>query len=117
MATCSTAARTRCTPLDLAQTSWPSPPAHLASEVGPRRVRANCIWTAGVALEAEPRPESPAPGVDTAIDALVEVSILRKRPTLQEVADAAAFLASDRASGITASILNVSSGISSSLAK
>jgi NAD(P)-dependent dehydrogenase (short-subunit alcohol dehydrogenase family) len=89
---------------------------YLASEVGPKRVRANCIWTAGVALEAEPRPESPAPGVETAIDALAEVSMLRKRPTLREVADAAAFLASDRASGITASILNVSSGISSSLA-
>jgi NADP-dependent 3-hydroxy acid dehydrogenase YdfG len=36
---------------------------------------------------------------------------LRKRPTLQEVADTAAFLASDSGSGITASIVNVSSGI------
>jgi NAD(P)-dependent dehydrogenase (short-subunit alcohol dehydrogenase family) len=71
-----------------------------------------------VALEADqPVPgDPPAPGVEAALDALVGVSMLRKRPTLQEVADTAAFLASDRASGITASIVNVTSGISSALA-
>jgi enoyl-[acyl-carrier-protein] reductase (NADH) len=42
----------------------------------------------------------------------VGMSMLRKRPTIQEFADMAAFLASDRASGTTASIVNVNSGIS-----
>jgi enoyl-[acyl-carrier-protein] reductase (NADH) len=76
---------------------------YLASEVGPRGVRVNCIWTAGVVHENDPLQASK--------DMLVNLSMLRKRPTVQEVADAAAFLASDRASGITASIVNVLSGI------
>jgi NAD(P)-dependent dehydrogenase (short-subunit alcohol dehydrogenase family) len=76
---------------------------YLASEVGPRGVRVNCLWTAGVKLEDDP--------LDAAKDMLKNMSMLRKRPTLQEVADTAAFLASDRGSGITASIVNVTSGV------
>jgi NAD(P)-dependent dehydrogenase (short-subunit alcohol dehydrogenase family) len=76
---------------------------YLAAEVGPRGVRVDCLWTAGVVLENDP--------LDAAKDALVGLSMLRKRPTVQEVADTATFLASDRASGITASIVNVNSGI------
>jgi enoyl-[acyl-carrier-protein] reductase (NADH) len=44
-------------------------------------------------------------------DMLVSMSMLRRRPTVQEVADTATFLASDRGSGITASIVNVNSGL------
>jgi NAD(P)-dependent dehydrogenase (short-subunit alcohol dehydrogenase family) len=77
---------------------------YLASEVGPRGVRVNCLWTAGVVLENDP--------LQPAKDMLSNMSMLRKRPTLQEVAETAAFLASDRGSGITASIVNVTSGIS-----
>jgi NAD(P)-dependent dehydrogenase (short-subunit alcohol dehydrogenase family) len=76
---------------------------YLASEVGPRGVRVNCLWTAGVVLANDP--------LDAAKDMLVSMSMLRKRPTIQEVADTATFLASDRGSGITASIVNVSSGV------
>jgi NAD(P)-dependent dehydrogenase (short-subunit alcohol dehydrogenase family) len=77
---------------------------YLASEVGPRGVRVNCLWTAGVVVENDP--------MDAAKDALKGMSMLRKRPTLAEVADTATFLASSRGSGITASIVNVTSGIS-----
>jgi NAD(P)-dependent dehydrogenase (short-subunit alcohol dehydrogenase family) len=77
---------------------------YLAAEVGPRGVRAVCLWTAGVVLEHDP--------LAAAKDMLVGLSMLRKRPTIQEFADMAAFLASDRASGTTASIVNVNSGIS-----
>ena len=77
---------------------------YLAAEVGPRGVRAVCLWTAGVVLERDP--------LAAAKDMLVGMSMLRKRPTIQEFADMAAFLASDRASGTTASIVNVNSGIS-----
>jgi NAD(P)-dependent dehydrogenase (short-subunit alcohol dehydrogenase family) len=76
---------------------------YLASEVGPSGVRVNCLWTAGVVVANDP--------LDAAKDMLVSMSMLRKRPTLQEVADTATFLASDRGSGITASIVNVSSGV------
>jgi NAD(P)-dependent dehydrogenase (short-subunit alcohol dehydrogenase family) len=77
---------------------------YLASEVGPRGVRVNCLWTAGVVIANDP--------LDSAKDALKGMSMLRKRPTIQEVADTATFLASDQGSGITASIINVTSGVS-----
>jgi NAD(P)-dependent dehydrogenase (short-subunit alcohol dehydrogenase family) len=77
---------------------------YLAAEVGPRGVRVACLWTAGVVLENDP--------LQAAKDMLVSMSMLRKRPTIQEFADTAAFLASDRGSGITASVINVNSGIS-----
>jgi len=77
---------------------------YLAAEVGPRRVRVACLWTAGVVMENDP--------LDAAKDMLVSMSMLRKRPTIQEFADTAAFIASDRGSGITASVINVNSGIS-----
>ena len=77
---------------------------YLAAEVGPRGVRVACLWTAGVVLENDP--------LHAAKDMLVSMSMLRKRPTIQEFADTAAFLASDRGSGITASVINVNSGIS-----
>jgi NAD(P)-dependent dehydrogenase (short-subunit alcohol dehydrogenase family) len=76
---------------------------YLASEVGPRGVRVNCLWTAGLVVANDP--------LDGAKDMLVSMSMLRKRPTIQEVADTATFLASDRGSGITASIVNVSSDV------
>ena len=50
--------------------------------------------------------------LNAAKDMLAGMSMLRKRPTIQEFADTAAFIASDRGSGITASVLNVNSGIS-----
>jgi NAD(P)-dependent dehydrogenase (short-subunit alcohol dehydrogenase family) len=77
---------------------------YLAAEVGPRGVRAACLWTAGVVLEND--------SLHAAKDMLAKVSMLRKRPTIQEFADTAAFIASDKGGGITASVINVNSGIS-----
>ncbi len=85
---------------------------YLASEVGPRGVRVVCLWTAGVALDSAQVAADPAlQGLEAAKNALVGMSMLRKRPTIREVAETAVFLASDRGSGITASIVNVTSGI------
>jgi hypothetical protein len=39
------------------------------------------------------------------------MSVLRRAPRLQQFADAVAFLASDRAAGITATKINVTSGL------
>jgi len=69
---------------------------YLAAEVGPRGVRVAALWTAGV-FHAE---------------LMAPLSMLNRGPTLQQLADTAAFVASDRGSGITGSIVNVSSGVS-----
>src|ERR1019366_2971230 len=69
---------------------------YLAAEVGLRGVRVAGLWTAGV-FHAE---------------LMAGLSMLNRGPTLQQLADTAAFLASDRGSGITGSIVNVSSGVS-----
>ena len=68
---------------------------YLASQVGPRGVRVNGIWTAGV----------------TYPEIMAGLSMLGVGPTAQQFADAAAFLSSDRASGTTNSIVNASSGV------
>jgi NAD(P)-dependent dehydrogenase (short-subunit alcohol dehydrogenase family) len=69
---------------------------YLAAEVGPSGVRVVGLWTAGVSY-----PELMGP-----------LSMLGKGPTLEQLADTAAFVASDLGSGITGSIVNVSSGVS-----
>ncbi|XVQ89893.1 SDR family NAD(P)-dependent oxidoreductase [Microbispora siamensis] len=68
---------------------------YLAAEVGPRGVRVAGLRTAGVFY-----PEM-----------MAGQSMLGKGPTVQQAADAATFLASDRASGTTATIFNASSGV------
>jgi NAD(P)-dependent dehydrogenase (short-subunit alcohol dehydrogenase family) len=52
-----------------------------------------------------------APEPQAAIDMIAAASALRRAPRLADVADAAAFLASDRAAGITGSMVNVTSGL------
>jgi NAD(P)-dependent dehydrogenase (short-subunit alcohol dehydrogenase family) len=90
----------------------------LAREVGRAGVRVCGIWTAGV-------PETFARGEhDTnaarrrtgltpeQIDELIGgLSALGRAPRLQQVADTAAFLASDSAAGITATVVNVTCGL------
>jgi NAD(P)-dependent dehydrogenase (short-subunit alcohol dehydrogenase family) len=86
---------------------------YLAAEVGPRGVRTAVLWTAGVVLDKEWLDSHPEDAeLEVAKDGLISMSMLRKRPTVQEFADTAAFVASDRGSGITASVINVNSGIS-----
>ena len=69
---------------------------YLAGEVGARGVRVAVLWTAGVFYP----------------DLMAPLSMLGRGPTVEQLADTAAFVASDRGSGITASIVNVSSGVS-----
>ncbi len=89
---------------------------YLAAELGPRGVRVCGIWTAGVAetlsqekLTDVGGPGAPAP--QTAEEMIARMSALRRTPKLADVAEVAAFLASDRAAGITGSITNVSAGL------
>jgi NAD(P)-dependent dehydrogenase (short-subunit alcohol dehydrogenase family) len=83
---------------------------YLGAEVGPMGVRTACLWTAGAKdVEADSRNVDPH---EAQKDQLIgSSSMLRRRPTVQELAEMAAFIASDRGSGVTASVVNVNSGL------
>ncbi len=89
---------------------------HLAAELGPYGVRVCGIWTAGVVetltnerLQKVGGPDMPDAAVIVA--GIASMTALRRAPHLAEVAETAAFLASDLASGITGSMTNVTSGL------
>jgi len=89
---------------------------YLAAEVGPQGVRVVGMWTAGVRetltlekLRAVGGENVPDPEL---VDQMISgAAMLRRSPRLAQVAETAAFLASDRAAGITASIVNVTCGL------
>ncbi|MGH8860400.1 MAG: SDR family NAD(P)-dependent oxidoreductase [Jatrophihabitantaceae bacterium] len=88
---------------------------YLAAEVGPSGVRVCGLWTAGVA-ETLTRAKISAvsaegPGPEQALAMIAGMAALRRTPRLADVADTAAFLASDRAAGITGTMLNVTCGL------
>jgi NAD(P)-dependent dehydrogenase (short-subunit alcohol dehydrogenase family) len=76
---------------------------YLAAELGPEGVRVVGVHTAGVAETMGDLPE--------ALDMIAGMSVLRRPPRLADVAEAAAFLASDRAAGITGTVANVTAGL------
>jgi enoyl-[acyl-carrier-protein] reductase (NADH) len=89
---------------------------YLAAELGPHGVRVCGIWTAGVAetltrekLSAVGGPSTPDPQV--VVQMIAGMAALRRAPRLADVAEVAAFLASDRAAGMTGAMANVTSGI------
>jgi NAD(P)-dependent dehydrogenase (short-subunit alcohol dehydrogenase family) len=89
---------------------------YLAAELGPYGIRVCGIWTAGVAETLTQEKLAAvagenAPPVEAALAGIAAGAALRRTPRLADVADAAAFLASDRAAGITATMLNVTSGL------
>jgi NAD(P)-dependent dehydrogenase (short-subunit alcohol dehydrogenase family) len=89
---------------------------YLAAEVGPHGVRVCGVWTAGVVetLSTEKLTavggENVA-GPQTVEDMIAGMAALRRAPRLADVAEVAAFLASDRARGITGTMVNVTSGL------
>jgi NAD(P)-dependent dehydrogenase (short-subunit alcohol dehydrogenase family) len=89
---------------------------YLAAEVGPNGVRVCGIWTAGVA-ETLTREKLSAvggegvPDPQTVIEMIAGMAALRRAPRLADVAEVAAFLASDRAAGVTGTMANVTSGL------
>jgi 3-oxoacyl-[acyl-carrier protein] reductase len=92
----------------------------LAAELGPSGIRVNCLRPHAI-------PEATAKGshsrdvfgpvaqrAGTTVEAMLAsaatATLLKRLPTLEEVADAAAFLASDRAGAMTGAIANLSCG-------
>jgi NAD(P)-dependent dehydrogenase (short-subunit alcohol dehydrogenase family) len=86
---------------------------YLAAEVGPRGVRVVGLWAAGVPESFPETADDARGGLDRdRIDAMMSgMSLLRRATHLPELAETAAFLASDQARAITATIVNVSCGL------
>jgi NAD(P)-dependent dehydrogenase (short-subunit alcohol dehydrogenase family) len=78
---------------------------HLAGEIGPKGVRVVC-------LRPDAMPETwPNGGAGTEVKTYMENgTVLRRLPTLSEVAEVAGFMASDRASAMTGTVANLSCG-------
>ena len=91
----------------------------LAAELGPHGIRVLGLWTAGVPETLSPEKiasvnstmQMDAAGVENLIERLGEMTMLRRAPRLAQVAEVAAFLASDRASAMTGAITNVTCGL------
>lgn len=89
---------------------------YLAAELGPHGVRVCGIWTAGVVetMTTDKMAEmagANAPDAQAAVEMIAGMSVLRRAPRLAEVTEVATFLASDRASGMTGAMTNVTSGL------
>ena len=88
----------------------------LALEVGPAGIRVVCLRAHAIPqtplIEENFATASAAAGLTSAeFQAILEQGTLLKRlPTLAEVADTAAFIASDRAGAMTATVVNLSAG-------
>jgi NAD(P)-dependent dehydrogenase (short-subunit alcohol dehydrogenase family) len=91
----------------------------LATELGPHGIRVVGMWTAAVAetltpaniAEVNSNMQMDAAGVQALIEQIGQMTMLRRAPALAQVANTAAFLASDWASGITGTITNVTCGM------
>ena len=85
----------------------------LASELGPQGVRIICLRCAG-SPESFSDTASPENALGKSRDdigaQLAELTLLKRTPKLDEVGNAAAFAASDHASPMTATVLNISCG-------
>ncbi|HEY2041179.1 MAG TPA: SDR family oxidoreductase [Jatrophihabitans sp.] len=92
---------------------------NLAAEIGPSGVRVLGIWTAGLPETLSPAKlkavNSDLDLDDAAFQGLLnqldQLRMTRRSPRLAQVADTAAFLASDRAAAITGTFVNVTSGM------
>jgi NAD(P)-dependent dehydrogenase (short-subunit alcohol dehydrogenase family) len=88
----------------------------LALELGPAGIRAVCLRSHAIPetplIEANFATAGPAVGLTPSeFRARLEQSTLLKRlPTLAELADTAAFVASERAGAMTATVANLSAG-------
>ena len=89
---------------------------YLAAEVGRFGVSVCGIWTAGVAetlsdakIAEVAGPEGPT--AQSAGEMIAGMAALGRTPRLADVAEVAAFLASDRAGGITGTMTNVTCGL------
>jgi 3-oxoacyl-[acyl-carrier protein] reductase len=82
----------------------------LAAELSPQGVRVVCIRPHRIGDTLE-KPDFPM-GQDEFRSLIEEMTLLKRLPTLADVAATAAFLASDRAAAMTGTVANLSCGMS-----
>ena len=84
----------------------------LARELGPRGVRAVCLMPDAIPEAWLDDFEDEPPGEDAgkALDYMNAGTLLGRLPRLVEVADAAAFMASDKAGATTGTVVNLTCG-------
>jgi len=78
----------------------------MASDLGPQGIRVNCISAGPIRTLAA----SGIKGFRKMLDQFSGAAPLRRNVTIEEVGNAAAFLSSDLASGISAEIMYVDAG-------
>lgn len=85
---------------------------NLAGELGPRGIRVVCLRSEGIPESWREYPEESKQFADLKQfhDLLEGRTLLRRLPTLAELANVAAFMASDRASAMTGTVVNLTCG-------
>ncbi len=89
---------------------------YLAAELGPQGVRVVGIHIAGVQgtltheKVGDVNPDAVS-RLEATMEQLTQMTMLRRRPDVQQIAETAAFLASDRAGAITSGIVNATCGL------
>lgn len=78
----------------------------LAVELGPHGIRVVTLRSGGIPESLPPDME----GREDVANSIVEATLLQRAATLEEVGNAAAFAASDKARSMTAATLNISAG-------
>jgi enoyl-[acyl-carrier protein] reductase I len=94
--------------MGLAKASLEANVRFLAADLGPRGIRINAISAGPIKTLAA----AGIPGFRKMLSRVAEVAPLRRNVTLEDVGNAAAFLCSDLAAGITGDVLYVDSGFS-----
>jgi NAD(P)-dependent dehydrogenase (short-subunit alcohol dehydrogenase family) len=90
---------------------------YLAAELGPQGVRVVGIHTAAVRGTLTPsklaavNPAMAGADVEAILAGVAQATMLRRAPELDQIAETAAFLASERAGAITGGIVNASCGL------
>jgi 3-oxoacyl-[acyl-carrier protein] reductase len=92
----------------------------LAADLGPGGIRVNCLCSHAIPEAAQrgshskdvfrPVAESAGITVEAMLAGAAEATLLKRLPTLDQVANTAAFLASDHAAAMTGAIANLSCG-------
>jgi enoyl-[acyl-carrier protein] reductase I len=94
--------------MGLAKASLEANVRFLAADLGPEGIRVNAISAGPIKTLAA----AGIPGFRKMLGRVAEIAPLRRNVTLEDVGNAAAFLCSDLAAGITGEILYVDSGFS-----
>jgi enoyl-[acyl-carrier protein] reductase I len=94
--------------MGLAKASLEANVRFMAADLGPRGVRVNGISAGPIKTLAA----AGIAGFRKMLNRVAEVAPMRRNVTLEDVGNAAAFLCSDLAAGITGEILHVDSGFS-----